>query len=209
MNFDNFKDRLKESMGSASNRGFAENCGFSEGTLRRYLLGETFPPLDTLGKIAEVSGYNLAWLASGEGVKKRINVDAGYTVLNPVTGEEVYIEPGFHDELQVAVIQAIIELAAPGLDEQTVKNFASLYPETIKSLKEGNNIVPPIEDIKKIARLFGALYDFYDSDNENVELSGAVTGSVTKRVEKIVSKGKVKAEKEFNSLIKQLKTEYT
>jgi transcriptional regulator with XRE-family HTH domain len=68
---DSFKERLKEVMAGESNISFAEKCGLSEGTFRRYLRGDTFPPLDTLEKIADASGYSLAWLASGKGEMKR------------------------------------------------------------------------------------------------------------------------------------------
>lgn len=53
-------------MKGESNRTFAERCDVSEGSLRRYLSGDTFPPLDTLEKIALAAGVSLAWLASGE-----------------------------------------------------------------------------------------------------------------------------------------------
>jgi len=71
MNSDAFKDRLRIVMAGASNRSFAEKCAVSDGTLRSYLKGDTFPPLDTLQVIAEVSCCSLAWLASGDGDMKR------------------------------------------------------------------------------------------------------------------------------------------
>ncbi|MDD2366655.1 MAG: helix-turn-helix transcriptional regulator [Desulfuromonadaceae bacterium] len=67
---DNFKDRLKKVMGSGSNSSFARKCEISESAVRNYLKGQTTPDLGTLAKIAEVSGYSLAWLASGEGPMK-------------------------------------------------------------------------------------------------------------------------------------------
>jgi transcriptional regulator with XRE-family HTH domain len=197
--------RMKLIRGGKSQDTFAHDVGVSKMTVGRWERGERTPDADDLNRILKAyPDINPTWLLTGEGEMRRGNI-----VFNPLTGEEVYIEPGFHDELQVAVTRAIIELAAPGLDEQTVKNFASLYPETINALKEGDEIVPPIDDIKRIVRLFGALYDFYDSDNYDIELSGKATGSVTKRVEQIVSKGKIRSEKEFNALINELKTEFT
>lgn len=68
MNSDAFKNRLKTAMSGASNRAFADKCDISEGTLRRYLLGETYPPLDTLERIAGAAGVDFAWLATGQGV---------------------------------------------------------------------------------------------------------------------------------------------
>ena len=92
---DNFKDRLKRAMNDGSNRSFASKCDISEGTLRRYLMEETYPPLDTLRKISEVSGYSLGWLASGEGPEKRGELSV---VGGEGAGEAVYsiVE---HDEL--------------------------------------------------------------------------------------------------------------
>ncbi|BDV42401.1 hypothetical protein GURASL_13240 [Geotalea uraniireducens] len=71
MNSDAFKDRLKTIMGDESNRSFAEKCGISEGTLRRYLRGDTTPDLETLHAIADVGGCTLAWLAAGQGPMRR------------------------------------------------------------------------------------------------------------------------------------------
>lgn len=67
MNSDTFQDRLKLVMGGESNHSFAIKCNISEGSLRNYLKGGTSPDLKTLQVIAEVSGYSLAWLVSGEG----------------------------------------------------------------------------------------------------------------------------------------------
>lgn len=68
---DMFWDRLKSAVGPQSNRALAEKCDVSEGTIRRYLRGETYPSLDTLRAIAEATDCNLAWLASGEGPMRR------------------------------------------------------------------------------------------------------------------------------------------
>jgi phage repressor protein C with HTH and peptisase S24 domain len=76
MNSDAFKSRLKIVMGGESNRSFADKCAISEGTLRRYLIGETFPSLDTLEVIAQAAGVNLAWLAAGVGPREIGAVDS-------------------------------------------------------------------------------------------------------------------------------------
>lgn len=200
-------DRIKLVRDGKSQDAFAHDVGVSKMTVGRWERGERTPDADDLNRILKAySDINPAWLLTGEGEMRR---GEGYVVRNPATDEDVYIEYGYNAELQVAVTQAIIELAAPDLDEQTVKNFATLFPETIKALKEGSEVVPPIADIKKIARLFCALYDFYDSDNEDVDRSREFTESVTNRVERIVSKSKIKAEKEFNSMVNELKKEYT
>lgn len=60
-----FGERLKEAMGSTSPRVFARNCGLSEGAIRSYLGGGTFPTLDRLEQIAQASGRSAVWLAFG------------------------------------------------------------------------------------------------------------------------------------------------
>ena len=71
MNSDMFWDRLKAAIGSQSNRAVAEKCGISEGTIRRYLRRDTYPPLDTIQAIADATDCNLAWLAAGTGPMRR------------------------------------------------------------------------------------------------------------------------------------------
>lgn len=61
-----FPERLKEAVGNDSVRGFAQKCGLSESGLRKYLSGETFPPLDKLILIAEAANRSFSWLCSGE-----------------------------------------------------------------------------------------------------------------------------------------------
>lgn len=92
MNSDTFKDRLKLIMGDESNSSFAGKCRLSEGTLRRYLRGNTFPPLDTLQVIAEVGNCSLAWLASGDGTTKR--GEAKYVLAEVQKTADVVGEPG-------------------------------------------------------------------------------------------------------------------
>lgn len=61
-----FRDRLKQVMGSTGGRAFARRCGLSEGAIRSYLSGDTYPTLDRLGQIAEAVGVSAVWLAFGE-----------------------------------------------------------------------------------------------------------------------------------------------
>ncbi|WP_347361739.1 LexA family transcriptional regulator [Vibrio vulnificus] len=60
-----FSDRLKETIGDMSIRSFAKKCGLSEGVMRNYIAGKTFPSLDKLVLIAKVGNKELNWLCSG------------------------------------------------------------------------------------------------------------------------------------------------
>lgn len=60
-----FRDRLKTVMGSTGARAFGRNVGLSEGAIRGYLSGMTYPTLDRLAQIAEACGVSAMWLAFG------------------------------------------------------------------------------------------------------------------------------------------------
>lgn len=63
-----FRYRLREAIAGASLsvRGLSQKVGPSEGTLRSYLRGDTYPDLPALVDIAQALGCGLAWLATGE-----------------------------------------------------------------------------------------------------------------------------------------------
>ncbi|XQE65809.1 XRE family transcriptional regulator [Pseudomonas sp. P3C3] len=60
-----FSKRLLKAMGLTKARAFARACGLSEGAIRSYLSGETFPTLDRLAQIASAAGVDPMWLAFG------------------------------------------------------------------------------------------------------------------------------------------------
>ncbi|TDB48409.1 helix-turn-helix domain-containing protein [Photorhabdus luminescens] len=62
-----FKDRLRQAMGSESGNSFAKRCGISEAALRTYLSGKTYPTLDKLVMFAEKCEVSVEWLATGGG----------------------------------------------------------------------------------------------------------------------------------------------
>lgn len=64
-----FGDRLKGIMGATGARAFARSCGLSEGAIRSYLSGETFPTLDRLAQIAQANNVDPMWLAFGASTK--------------------------------------------------------------------------------------------------------------------------------------------
>lgn len=66
---DDFPRRMQEALGKRSNRSLADATGLSEGVLRKYLKGDSYPTLDRLTAIAHHLGVRVSWLASGEGPK--------------------------------------------------------------------------------------------------------------------------------------------
>jgi transcriptional regulator with XRE-family HTH domain len=179
---DKFKDRLKEAMAGASNASFAEKCGLSEGTFRRYLRGDTFPPLDTLEKIAEVSGYSLAWLASGEGEIRRGEgvaaqpaVESG-PVLDFALLEKIIIDLVIHQQLTTMPdaldaegnVDEVHYLVAEMLGRQTASTVINTYKTCI-----GRPSTPADEIIKKFNSMVSVLTNKLNKIADKREVSAA------------------------------------
>ncbi|OZG41248.1 hypothetical protein CAK78_14340 [Aeromonas sp. A35_P] len=113
-----FGERLKKAMNGESNLAFAKKCGVSDTTIRKYLRGETYPDLDTLGAIAEVSGCSLAWLASGE---ERPSTEAGVAreghqtcALTAVETRSIALPPHMDDFIMVNDLSTVEAAAGAG-----------------------------------------------------------------------------------------------
>lgn len=74
-----FRERLKEAMGARAARVFARDASLSEGAIRSYLSGETYPTLDRLEQIAQAAGVSAVWLAFGEEQKPLVIEDDKYS----------------------------------------------------------------------------------------------------------------------------------
>ncbi len=61
-----FHERLKNIIEKSSIRGFSRKCGLSEGALRGYLKGDSFPSLDKIDAISCAAGVSAEWLVTGE-----------------------------------------------------------------------------------------------------------------------------------------------
>lgn len=61
-----FKERLAEVIGDEAVLQFAKKSGMSEGVMRSYIRGDTFPSLDRLEAIADAAKVDLNWLATGQ-----------------------------------------------------------------------------------------------------------------------------------------------
>lgn len=62
-----FSKRLLEALGGEKPRAFAQRSDFSEGAVRSYLSGDTYPALDRLALLAQSLGVDAKWLAFGAG----------------------------------------------------------------------------------------------------------------------------------------------
>lgn len=154
MNSDAFKDRLKQVIGSESNRNFAERCRISEGTVRRYLKGEAFPPLDTLEKIAEIGRCRLAWLASGEGpiepggtsgeVSAAV-VDEKSADRSPIKRAAVSYIDDMTDSEAADIVKVILDrMDSPfaGLSPEDKARLKAVLAEKIREERERLNLCP-------------------------------------------------------------------
>ncbi|MEJ9426881.1 helix-turn-helix transcriptional regulator [Escherichia coli] len=61
-----FKERLEEAMNGESSRAFAAKCGLSDGVIRNYLSGKTYPSLDRLAQIAYATGRPIEWFIQSQ-----------------------------------------------------------------------------------------------------------------------------------------------
>lgn len=62
-----FGIRLKEAFGGARGTEIAQKLGISDASVSAYLSGDSFPSLDNLKKISELTKCSLHWLLTGEG----------------------------------------------------------------------------------------------------------------------------------------------
>lgn len=69
-------ERLKKAIGTTSLRAVAEKSGLTEGTLRNLLNGGV-PKLDSLLRIADATGVDASWLATGEERTRRSDAQQG------------------------------------------------------------------------------------------------------------------------------------
>ncbi|MCW8334343.1 XRE family transcriptional regulator [Vibrio paucivorans] len=67
-----FKERLADVIGDEAVLSFAKKSGMSEGVMRSYIRGDTFPSLDRLEAIANAAKVDLNWLATGKDLSTQI-----------------------------------------------------------------------------------------------------------------------------------------
>lgn len=71
-----FKDRLRETIGERTLVRFAQECGFSDSLLGAYLRGSKLPGLENLVAMANTGGVTVDWLATGRPPRTRAELAA-------------------------------------------------------------------------------------------------------------------------------------
>ena len=106
-----FTSRLRNTIKSYGNaNALAKAAGFSEGTLRKWVRGESEPTRERLITIARVAGVRLEWLATGRGPEQRRPEDGLPLLEGYCTLEWLEADPeGADREMPVAFQGAWIE----------------------------------------------------------------------------------------------------
>ncbi|ECR5270333.1 helix-turn-helix domain-containing protein [Serratia marcescens] len=68
-----FGERLREAMKGMSNVELAKRSGLSEGSIRKYIKGESYPSIDNAALVADACGVSLIWLLCGSNEVREIN----------------------------------------------------------------------------------------------------------------------------------------
>ncbi|MGH1460961.1 MAG: LexA family transcriptional regulator [Neptuniibacter sp.] len=85
-------EKVVEEVGSV--RMYASRAGLSEGVIRKYLKGDSFPTIDKAVLMALAGAVNVLWLVTGEGAM-RLHQEAGGGAHDPEMSEFALI-PGYN-----------------------------------------------------------------------------------------------------------------
>ena len=160
----------------------SKSLGIGFRTWQNYEDGIHDPSFKVLQALAGM-GFNANWILTGEGDIKR---DEALR-----EEEDKFCQLPFRDELQREVTKALIELSCPEIDDKIAEKNSFLSYDLMEVLGKGRESVPPIEYIRRIAKLFSVLHEIYESDDGNYD-QGIMTSRVYKIAEKIALRGKSK-----------------
>lgn len=115
-----FPERLKEAMnqaGGLTNLHLAEMAGMSEGVIRKYLKGESYPTLDRLVSIASVCNCDVSWLATGKEVTSNIRTSSDVITgsLDPLTEQFINVVSVVNDEVKKDFLKLIYTKGIEGI----------------------------------------------------------------------------------------------
>ncbi|MAY42605.1 MULTISPECIES: helix-turn-helix transcriptional regulator [unclassified Neptuniibacter] len=123
-------------------RSYASSASLSEGVVRKYLKGDTYPTLDRVDMLAAAGNVNAAWLVTGEGSKHPGEE-------NQEGLEEFALIPGYNIEVAAGIG------SFPDGEESTRKlafrhkwlRFRGLKPESLVLVfAKGDSMEPTIND---------------------------------------------------------------
>ena len=168
-----FPDRLRETIGNDSLRGFARKCDFSEGVLRNYLKGSTYPSLDKLVIIAKMGGVSVNWLATGEA-----------EVLKPYRIKPAAIDDDFFIRVSLIVDSIVREKSITLAGVQLLRHYIHFY----EVFHENGNI--DVEMVKNALTLSVPKTFFASSDeaiSDLIDLLAKADAKTPKEEKKLVS----------------------
>lgn len=169
-----FGERLKIAMNGMSNNAFAKQCGWSEKVIRNYLNGESYPSLDRLVVIANVSGCSIGWLASGcmdDDSDNLTNKDSGQTVEAHATPEQQQVWREVLDRMTPDERKMVIDkIFRYGITALLAPIEASRQPEQpVRSQFPWPDDLPEKTGISHNAMVMAMMYDTM-TDQERLEL---------------------------------------
>ncbi|NGZ68817.1 LexA family transcriptional regulator [Vibrio aestuarianus subsp. cardii] len=150
-----FAQRLEEAMSGETNLSFAQKCGISEATIRKYKKGETTPNLEILESIAMVSGKAIQWLIGAESQSVIIDhpiTDKGDQKQNPTTDttHELILEKPKYNVVASAGGGSFIDTEAPvehyPFTHRFLKRHRLLHADLCVIEARGESMEPTIED---------------------------------------------------------------
>lgn len=131
-------ERLKVAIGERSTRAVADESGISEGTVRNLLNGG-IPKLDSLLRIADATGVDVGWLATGEGPMRPVEgrrAEHGREDAPPSPGAEQWayarqkvLTDGLPSEY--ASIRAVAVFAREALGDAAIRVHGGVFVDLI------------------------------------------------------------------------------
>jgi len=131
-------------MGAIGARAFARSCGLSEGAIRSYLSGDTYPTLDRLEQIAAAVGVSAVWLGFGIEERPKLVVEDETYVYVPLYDARVSAGHGaWNDSARVLAMLAFTRysLRKQGLEPAYLAAFRVDGDSNEPILSDGDTVM--------------------------------------------------------------------
>ncbi|WP_367971638.1 XRE family transcriptional regulator [Vibrio scophthalmi] len=135
-----FIKRLEEAMNGEANVAFAQKCGISEATVRKYRKGETTPNLENLEAIANVSHKPIEWFLSEQIDAIEVTVEKPIIPITYIEKFEVVASAG-----SGAYIDAESVIDIYPFSKAYLKRHRLLYSDLCIIESRGDSMEPTIE----------------------------------------------------------------